>query len=248
MLNYLRLQTACDLAFATFMIVWFLARHIAYLLVCYSLYMHVANPETGLMPYGCYDMNVDSSGVGVRISADGGTAVWSNIFQSFTQPDGIMCFNPRIQYWFLGLLMALQGLTLLWFGMIVRVAYGVVTGKGAQDSRSDDEASEDEYEVEVELELAGKIHGEGEEDEEPDVVDPALEEAPAVLRPMAKEREGSVEVLPVREDRRTSPQPTNAADQRRRGRTRGARASGISIPGHGDHKELLGRIGCDKPS
>ena len=27
-----------------------------------------------------------------------------------------------------------------------------------------------------------------------------------------------------------------------------ARASGISIPGHTDHKELLGRIGCDKPS
>jgi len=24
-------------------------------------------------------------------------------------------------------------------------------------------------------------------------------------------------------------------------------SSGISIPGHGDKKELLGRIGCDKP-
>jgi very-long-chain ceramide synthase len=244
MLNYLRLQTACDLAFATFMVVWLLARHIAYLTVCYSIYIHVANPETGLMPYGCYDTSAGSNGVGVRISAEGGTAVWSNIFQSFTRPDGIVCFNPLIQYGFLALLMALQGLTLLWFGMIVRVAYGVVTGKGAQDSRSDDEVSDVEYDIEVD----GEIEGDEGSEEEPDVVDPALEEAPAVLRPMVREKEGSVEAPAVKEARRTSPQPANATGQRRRGRTRGTRASGISIPGHGDHKELLGRIGCDKPS
>ena len=246
MLNYLRLQTACDLAFGTFMIVWLLARHIAYLIVCYSLYVDVANPETGLMPYGCYDTGAGNNGVGVRISADGGTAVWSNIFQSFTRPGTVVCFNPHIQYGFLGLLMALQGLTLLWFGMIVRVAYGVVTGKGAQDSRSDDEVSEVEYEVEIEGE--DEIQGEEDSEEDSDVVDPALEDAPALLRPMVKGREGSVEAPAVREARRTSPQPANAAGQRRRGRTRGSRASGISIPGHGDHKELLGRIGCDKPS
>ena len=128
----------------------------------------------------------------------------------------------------------------------MRVAYGVVTGKGAQDSRSDDEVSDVEYEVEIDGE--GEIPMEEESEYESDVVDPALEEAPAILRPMVKGREGSVEASAVKEARRTSPQPTNAAGQRRRGRTRGTRASGISIPGHGDHKELLGRIGCDKPS
>ena len=241
MRNYLRFQTACDVAFATFMIVWLLSRHIAYLMVCYSFYIHAASPETGLMLFGCYDTSIR---VGKRISAEGGTAVLSNIFQSFTRPDGIVCFNPRIQYGFLGLLMALQVLTLLWFGMIVRVAYGVVTGKGAQDSRSDDEASDVEYEVEV----GGDIQGEEMSDEESDVVDLALEEAPAVLRPMVKEKGGSVEPSTVKEARRTSPQPANTAGQIRRGRTRGSRTSGISIPGHGDHKDLLGRIGCDKPS
>jgi len=198
----------------------------------------------GLVPYGCYDTSAGSNRVGVRISAEGGTAIWSNVFQPLTRPGGIVCFNPRIKFGFLSLLMALQVLTLLWFGMIVRVAYGVVTGKGAQDSRSDDEVSDVEYEVEVE----GEIQGDEISDDESDVVDLALEESPAILRSIVKGKEGSVEAPVVNGARRTSPQPTNSAGQRRRGRTRGSRATGISIPGHGDHKELLGRIGCDKPS
>lgn len=175
------------------------------------------------------------NGVGRKVSWDGGNLVWPNIIQSFKNPGGVVCYNWRIKYGFLGLLMALQVLTLIWFGMIVKVAYGVITGKGAQDSRSDDEAASD-----------GDDGDEGAV-EEVEVVDPVLEHSSAVLsaRHKSKERERSVEE--ARDVKRASPGPSAAAGKRK-GRGRGARASGISIPGHGDHKELLGRIGCDKPS
>jgi acyl-CoA-dependent ceramide synthase len=207
------------------MVAWLLTRHIAYLLVCWSIYVHLA-PD-GLIPHGCYDTSVSP---GRKISSGGGSAVWANIIQSYANPDGVVCFNSRIQYGFLGLLMALQVLTLIWFGMIVRVAYGVITGKGAQDNRSDDEGGEDE-DVEI---------------EEVEVVDPPLEESPAVLERKTSLKERGVEE--PREVKRTSPGPSGNGRGKRKGRGRGARASGISIPGHGDHKELLGRIGCDKPS
>lgn len=222
LLKYLRFQTACDIAFGTFMFAWLFTRHIAYLLVCWSVYAHVAHD--GLMSYGCYDTSASPSR---RMSADGGTAVWTNIAQSFADPGGVVCFNARIQYGFLSLLMALQVLTLIWFGMIVRVAYGVLTGKGAQDNRSDDEDVEDD-DAEV---------------EEDEVVDPPLEESPTLLERKSSLKDRSVEE--PREVKRVSPGPSRG---KRKGRGRGARASGISIPGHGDHKELLGRIGCDKPS
>ena len=41
---------------------------------------------------------------------------------------------------------------------------------------------------------------------------------------------------------------SSAVRSRNQKRSTAARASAISIPGRGDHKELLGRIGCDKPT
>jgi len=191
------------------------------------------------MPYGCYDT---SSSIGTRISRDGGSAVWANIVQAFAHPDGVVCFNRRIQLGFFALLMALQALTLIWFATIVRIAYAVVSGRGAQDARSDDEASEPEPE--------GEGEGDGEADDDDDVLDPVLEESPAVLVPLNKEdeKERERDVEEPREPKRMSPGPSSGRSGRRRGRGRGARASGISIAGHSDHKELLGRIGCDKPT
>jgi len=47
--------------------------------------------------------------------------------------------TPNVHKIFIALLSMLQILLLLWFVMIVKVALAVVTGKGAEDSRSDDE-------------------------------------------------------------------------------------------------------------
>jgi acyl-CoA-dependent ceramide synthase len=162
-----------------------------------------------------------------------------------------------LKYGFLTLLMALQVLTLIWFGMIVKVAYNVITGKGAQDSRSDDEGLSDDHGADDDAALD---EFEEENEDEVEVVDPVLEQSPAVLRHRSKERERSVEeprkkASHATTKKQTSPPPApshqssaGVAGKSKGKKGRGARTSGISIPGHGDHKELLGRIGCDKPS
>ncbi|KIW04535.1 uncharacterized protein PV09_04289 [Verruconis gallopava] len=221
MLNYLNYQTACDAAFGAFIFSWFITRHIFYNLVCYSIWAHVPSAD---MPYGCFD-----SVSGSQVSVDGGNQVWSNIMKSFSEPGGVVCFNNRIRMSFLSLLMALQVLTLIWFGMIIRVAYRVLSGKGAQDSRSDDEGEEEEEEEEVEIE----------------VYDPPTIAANgnAHQKYIVEEADGAS----VNLARKASESP--AAPMRRSSRRiHVTKASGISIPGHGDKKELLGRIGCDKPS
>src|ERR1700760_1519525 len=155
MLNYLDLRVACDIAFGIFLVVWFVSRHIVYPMVCWSIVVDV--PQ--LMPYGCYD-SVTSK----RVSEDGGSAVLANVLQPFNDPKGLVCFNANIRYGFLGLLLALQTLTLIWFGMILRVAYGVLSGKAAQDSRSDDEESDladDDEDFEMEHESEILEQGEG---------------------------------------------------------------------------------------
>lgn len=210
MLKYFNYQTACDIAFGVFILTWFVARHVFYLLICWSIYVDVPTE----MPYGCF-----RSTDGVKVSSHGGADVLRHVMQPFIDPDGIVCFNERIRYSFLSLLLALQVITIIWFGMILRVAWNVLKGNGADDSRSDDEG---EQEI---------------EDEEEDILDGTNESSRTVQQPL--EEEVTVEALHL--PRRTSPHVRSY-------RKGSGRASGISIPGHGDRKELLGRIGCDKPS
>ncbi|KAF2454121.1 TLC domain-containing protein [Lineolata rhizophorae] len=202
-----------------------------------------------------------------NLLATGGTAVLRHMLQPFRDPTGPVCFNVRIQTAFLALLLALQGITLVWFGMIIRVAWTVLKGQGADDSRSDVEDKEDE---ELELEL------------EEDAVGQGLEGAAAVIREEevvgaeALDWNGRAERARARARGAGKGRGKGRASGRRAGSGSGSgsgtgvgvqavasasgsargykragaasRASGISIPGHGDRKELLGRIGCDKPS
>ncbi|KAF1988860.1 longevity-assurance protein-like protein [Aulographum hederae CBS 113979] len=215
LLKYLKFQKACDAAFVLFLITWFVTRHIFYPLVCYSIHAHVPS----IMATGCYNPST-----GEMVSSDGGKQIWANVMQPFINPNGTVCFNENIRYGFLGLLLALQGLLLIWFSMVCRVAYGVIMGTGADDSRSDDECDEEEP-----------------LDDEEEARNPSLglhaeHVNPAYKQPL--EEEVGVEALHF--NRRTS-------SQKRQYKKSGGRASGISIPGHSDRKELLGRIGCDKP-
>ncbi|EON64538.1 hypothetical protein W97_03771 [Coniosporium apollinis CBS 100218] len=212
MLKYLSYSTACDIAFGVFMITWFVARHVFYLLVCWSIHTDV--PAT--MPSGCY-----SSLTGEKLSSDGGSDVLRHVLQPFRDPGGETCFNENIRWAFLGLLLALQVITLIWFGMIVRVAYKVLKGSSADDSRSDDEGEASEDEIE-ELEVDHPTSA-------------------SVQLKYAQPLEEEVGVEELHFARRMSPST-------RLYRRSSGRASGISITGHSDRKELLGRIGCDKPS
>ncbi len=183
-------------------------RHVGYLILCWSILAIVPDE----MHYGCY-----SSASGAKLSSDGGTEVLSHLLQPFRDPGGTICFNERIRFTFLALLLALQGLNLMWFGTIVRVTYRVLTRASADETMIDER---DELDGEVEERRA------------------KLERSPD--REVAKPIEDEVGVEGLHFNKRPSPA--------RQFRKSGGRTSGISIPGHSDRKELLGRIGCDKPS
>ncbi|KAI9711571.1 MAG: sphingosine N-acyltransferase lag1 [Bogoriella megaspora] len=222
-LKYLGFQTACDIAFGVFILVWILARHVFYLMICWSIHAHL---PTTMLP-GCYD-----SKTGEMTSTDGGNEVLRNLMQPFRDPGGEICFNEKIRLGFLGFLLALQVIMFLWLVMILKVAWSVLSGKPADDSRSDDEGDEVEDDIEDEKEAVAQMQKQS--------AWRASQSATAKkkeLRP--KEEEVGVEGLNLAK-RRAS--PVNSY------RKSGGRTSGISIPGHSDRKELLGRIGCDKPA
>lgn len=189
-------------------------------MVCWSLVVDV--PEK--MKPGCYNSKTGEVLTDrPDLPADGGTEILRWVMQPFTDPDGPVCHNNNIRLAFLTLLLALQGLIMIWFIMICRVAYKVLTGGGAEDVRSSDEGEASEEELEANGALSGRM------------------ENGAVSH-----HEEEVGVESIRFMRKNSPGVGVAV--RSKGSRRSGRASGISIPGHGDHKELLGRIGCDKPN
>lgn len=178
------------------MVSWFVARHVFYLMVCWSIYAH----SLVVIPNGCF--------VGPNDSLVGPTeapAGFAYMIEPFFNATGRVCYNETIQWAFLTPLLLLQGITVFWFTMIIRVAIKVVRGDGAEDSRSDDEYEEDEDEEEL---IYEEIH------------------------PL--EQEVGVEDLDLK------------SWERRNGLKKQASASGVSLPGHSDRKELLGRIGCEK--
>ncbi|KAI9832135.1 MAG: hypothetical protein M1819_004486 [Sarea resinae] len=215
-LKYLGYHLACDIAFGFFMVTWVAARHVMYLIVCWSLYKDMSV----YIPYGCYQANT-----GERLSPSSASkGGFTNLMQSFNDPEGQVCFSRRIKWMFLSMLLLLQVLTLMWFGMIVRVAWRVINGGAAEDSRSDGEEDEGEHHDHCADEhvLDGQVY----EVDEVITVAPPLEE------------EVGVEAINLKG--RNSP-------TRRFRKSGGSAASGVSLPGHhSDRKELLGRIGCDK--
>lgn len=182
--------------FGIFMVSWLLARHVMYVMVCWSVYAHT--PE--IMPTGCF-----RGSNGNLVGPEGSPPGLMYLIEPFLSSTGRVCYNGTVKWAFLGPLLALQGITIYWFTMIVRVAVKVLRGDGAEDSRSDDEGGEDEEEDEYVYEEAEPL----EEEVDADEID---------LRSW----------------------------ERRSGVKRQASSSGVSLPGHSDRKELLGRIGCEK--
>jgi acyl-CoA-dependent ceramide synthase len=96
------------------------------------------------MAYGCY------SGTSAEmISADGYPNRFRYLFNPFLDINSPICMNRTVKWIFLGFLLALQLLSLIWFVMVVRVAVNVLRTGNAEDTRSDDEE-------EAEVRSAGK--------------------------------------------------------------------------------------------
>lgn len=192
----------CDVLFGVFMVSWVCARHIAYLMICYSVWADI--PET--ISYGCYR--------GKKGAIDGPFSPldkFGHLLEPFQDPEGIVCWNDQIKWGFLSALLFLQGITVMWFALILKVAIKVLQGGDADDVRSDDEG-DDEEEIEF-----GDEHI----------------ETPEVL---PYEEEVGVESINLKGR-------TSNASRYKKG---GSSSSSVSLPGHSDRKELLGRIGCDK--
>jgi very-long-chain ceramide synthase len=126
-------QTLCDIGFGVFMLSWFVSRHIIYNAVCYSVWAHSPN----IMTLGCFKGQPNALSGPFDPPTDRGVAY---LFEPLWDSEGLVCYNDTVKWAFLSLLLFLQAITIVWFGMIVRVAIKVLSGTGAEDSRSDDES------------------------------------------------------------------------------------------------------------
>lgn len=207
LLKYAGYQLACDIAFGVFILSWFLSRHVVYMMLVWSIWFHV--PQT--MVEGCYS-TVTGEMLGpaeeALIPQSKRWGVLPNMMQPYLEPNEPICFHYGLRTAFLWLLGGLQVITIMWFMLILKVAYRVLRGHGADDNRSDDE---DEAE------------------------DDALPGPPEFDAPPL-EMEVGVEGLNLK----------SSSVRHRKGAHRGP--NGLSLTGHSDKKELLGRIGCDKPT
>lgn len=265
MLKYLHFQLACDIAFGVFMLTWFVARHILYLIVTYSVYAHV--PE--IISYGCY-----SGHNGAIIGPFPPPDRIGHLLQPFRDPEGVICWNGKILWTFLAMLIALQVIALIWFGMIMRVAWRVIHGGTAEDSRSDDEEEEEEEYHDDERE--GEVKKKSSRRRTIDTID-GLDVDVSLLPLEPLEEEVGVEAInfynhkgrnghahgssngtsPAAGRRSKKPSLVGGGGGINGGGGGGgggggvvggssSSSSGATLPGHSDRKELLGRIGCDK--
>ncbi len=122
MFRYLSLSTLCDVTFAGFWLSWLITRHFLCIFVIKSAYYdapriipRVWDPERGhFMTKGVY-VAFNAMLVSLQVRCTLGTVV--NVL----------------------ILSCTQLLQIMWFSLICRIAYDVVIGQGADDSRSDSE-------------------------------------------------------------------------------------------------------------
>lgn len=134
----------CNVVFGVFLLTWFISRHVMYLTLCWSIHKNIP----AQIAYGCY-----SGTTAEMFTTNGYPDRWRHLLSPYLDLDGPICMNRTIKWIFLSFLLALQVLSLIWFGMVIRVAIGVIRSGNAEDTRSDDE-EEDEVETE---EVAGVV-------------------------------------------------------------------------------------------
>ncbi|KAH9861385.1 hypothetical protein J1614_011131 [Plenodomus biglobosus] len=229
LLKYMGYTTACDIAFGVFVISWFLTRHLFYMMVCWSIYAYA---PVDMAP-GCYLADSKSAPTAFipmsntsAFIAHGGNDPWSNLLKAYNDRNGPICWNPSIRYYFLALLLTLQVICCFWFATILKIVYKVLKGNAADDIRSDDE---------------------GEEDEEVEAQQPH-DPTSTIFNLATTCGESGMSAMPLEEEVGADQLSFAKMNGRRTLRRETSRSSGISIPSHADRKELLGRIGCDKPS
>ena len=143
MLKYLGYTTAPDVAFGIFMFTWVALRHVAYLAVCYSILIDVPKQ----IQFGCY-WGSNANLQGPVDPPDG----YGYLLEPFLNPEGLLCQTTGVTVTFLSMLLLLQIILLIWFGMILNLAWKVVSGNAIGDPRSDTE-EEDETAIQFDCSL-----------------------------------------------------------------------------------------------
>ncbi|KAF7559342.1 hypothetical protein G7046_g4819 [Stylonectria norvegica] len=140
-LKYSGFAVVCDIMFGLFVVAWFMARHVFYMMACWSIYAHTPD----ILPTGCFK-GTNQNLIGPIAPPPG----FSYLAEPFFNSTGLVCYNETVKWAFLTPLLFLQAITIVWFTMIVRVVIGVLKGQPADDVRSDDEGEEEEDEFEYE--------------------------------------------------------------------------------------------------
>ena len=117
-----------------------------YVAIVNSVYYHAPD----IITYGCYSVET-----GERCPEN----IWALSAHSLGSHPECTCFTKNLHMGFFYLLSGLQVITLVWLYMIGKVAYKVVTGTGAEDTRSDDEDDREEVE---EIEAAETVNSDAE--------------------------------------------------------------------------------------
>ncbi|KAI0120661.1 TLC domain-containing protein [Xylariales sp. AK1849] len=150
-LKYMGFTTVCDVLFGIFMASWFMARHVFYLMTCWSIYADIPKH----IPDACYRGSAQDLTGPFPVPDKG----WAHLFEPFQDPTGTVCWDYQIRWGFLSSLLFLQVITIMWFVLIIRIAIRVLQGGSADDVRSDDEAGEED-ETEFEYEEAEPLEEE----------------------------------------------------------------------------------------
>ncbi|KAK5134167.1 hypothetical protein LTR08_006827 [Meristemomyces frigidus] len=213
-LKYVGLPMACDCAFGTFVVSWFVTRHVMYMTIVWSLYAHTSNV---VLHYGRY-----STTNSAYLSSNATTDMVGNLLQSMLHPDAqSVSWNPKLRWTFIGMLLALQCLTIVWFVMICRVVLKVVRGGNAEDTRSGDEDEDEDEEEKVDKNFA----------------QPSTQIIADPKKPRFIEVEATSEELYSHYPKRSREGSSGASKSRK---SKGI-SSGLNL---GEHKDFLNRIGC----
>lgn len=203
--------------FGIFVATWLVARHGIYNSLCWSIYRDVPR----VMPFACYRGETGQ----LETDANKLSSRW-RYAEPFFDQKGTICLDRNVKAIFLGLLLMLQVLSIVWFGMIIKVIFNMFNGEGANDTRSSDEdegEEEGEEEEEEEEEKNEKASRENEECEE----DISISKSTYAI-PNGKARASG---------NSDTPSPRQAGLFQR--------GPGIRVPGSRDRKELIGRVGCN---
>ena len=107
-----------------------MTRHIIYPVVAWSVYTH----SPAIAGRGCFRGPANHV-EGPFPSPPG----YGYMLDPFLYSDGLICYNHTVMWGFFGPILVLQGLLIVWFAMILRVAARVLRGGSADDVRSDGE-------------------------------------------------------------------------------------------------------------